>query len=564
MAELNFVLLKKTLRFDVVVPWLEQDCTDDFFPDPIGYKDITQKAEQYLLNRQHRILSFEQIGLTREHVPKKNLMLRESVQLHPIHRLLYLSILHYLIPKLDHRFLHGVYSYRHDQPLNPEKYPFGRKMHRWKEFHNDFRSRAMEPNSGAVLLTDLSSFYDHISCEQLCDRIRSLLGASVTETDDQVIQLLLKLLKQWSTDGFGIPQNMDPSNLFGSLYLHNVDAEMTEARFQYFRWVDDMRIVAKNRDQAVRALHHLQKECEKYRLFLASDKTEILTRDSEKYEKLLDVSDDELLSQAEDLKNQRNCVGIAASLDLWFERLEFHAGAKGDDRKFRAFANRILDASDFPTLKAAAFDRLVAFVLPRFESNPERSDQWAKMLSGAPSALIIPILEKLLIDSVSIFDWQRFYLWRLTLTLEKSLPPRLLEKAIDVASSTISEAVSSQAIVVAGKYGTNIQREQLFLDHFKTQRSYSTQRAVLIALQELPAQVRDRFYRRGLDVIPEHKELVEYLQGLEYPDYGVRSRSEKVCREGPADENSMILRGVGLVGGKVRRFRLSYADYDYD
>lgn len=564
MAELNIPLLRKTLRFDVAITWLEQDAGDDFFPDTFNYKDIAKNAETYLENRKHRFLSFEQIGMIREYVPKKNLMLREAVQLHPLHRLIYLSILHYLLPKLDHRFLHGVYSYRHDLPDEPDKYPFGKKMERWKHFHNDFRTRAMDPSNGAILLTDLSSFYDHISCEQLCLRIRSLLGASITDIDDQVIRLLLQLLKQWSVDGYGIPQNMDPSNLFGSLYLHNVDEAITHDRFQYFRWVDDIRIVAKNRDQAIRALQALQRECEKYRLFLASDKTEIVTRDNPKYAQLLDVEDDEILSKAEDFKNAGDCAAITANLDNLFSRLEKHADPKGDDRKFRAYANRILDAADFPPIRTDSLAKVVDFVKTRFESHPERSDQWAKMLSQAPAEQIIPIVEKLLVDQVSLFDWQRFYLWKLVLHLPAPLTSKLLEKAREVSSSTLSEAVSSQAILVVGKFGTNALREGLFLDQFTTQRSFGSQRAVLIAIQELPLEVREKFYRRALEVIPEHRELVMYLQSLPQPQYGTPRRTERVCKDVPTDLKADILRGIGMVNGVVRRFRLTYGDYDYD
>lgn len=565
MLELNIPQIKRLLNFKAVVPWLIEDAHDDFFPDALCFRDINDQLEAYLTNRQHRMLSFEQIGFFKEYVPKKNLMLREAICLHPIHRIIYLAVLHYLIPKLDHRFLHGVYSYRSDQLDEPNKYPFGRKMERWKAFHNDFRGKVLENGSGAVLLTDLSSFYDHINVDQLCLQIQSLLGAGLIEDDKQVIELLRRILNQWSSDGYGIPQNMDPSNLFGSLYLHHVDEEMSSRRYQYFRWVDDIRIVAKNREQAIRALHDLQRVCEKHRLFLASNKTEILTSGDAKFDELLNVEDDTILSEAEDMMNVGDCDSIASRINDWFARLEFHAGPTGDDRRFRAYANRIIRACDFERFKDDTLNRLTAFVLPRFESHPERSDQWSKMLRCNPTNEVKQAVEGLLLKpSPLVFDWQRFYLWRLVLHLPKPISSELLQKAIEVSGSTISHSVSAQAILVIGKHGNNTNRERVFIDHFTTMQPCCVQRAILIAIQELPIELRDRLYRRSLDITPEHKELIAFLQSQPQPYYGIVQRTPKNCRETPRTLEGTVLRGIGLVHGAIRRFRLSYSDYDYE
>jgi hypothetical protein len=143
---------------------------------------------------------------------------------------------------------------------------------------------------------------------------------------------------------------------------------------------------------------------------------------------------------------------------------------------------------------------------------------------------------------------------------------KLLEKAVEVSSSTVSDAVTAQAILFVGRFGRNPQRENLFLDQFKSQRSYVVQRAVLIAIQELPTEARDRFYARALDLIPEHKELIEYLQSLAAGavDYGTKKRSARVPKETEPEFKSTLLRGVGLVGGEVKRFRLTVSDYQYD
>ncbi|MCK4829906.1 RNA-directed DNA polymerase, partial [bacterium] len=366
----DYQLLKRNLPLDVAIEWLTQDCKDDFYPDPLNFSDIKTYPEEYLRNREHRILQIHTLPYRRESVPKKSGMLREAIWLHPSHRILYLAILRHLLGKLDSKLLPVVYSYRLDEPDDLDKYPFSKSRERWKLFNNDFREAALDPSTEAVLITDLVSFFDHINCNQLCNRILSMLGTSIDQIDEAVIGLLKGLLNMWSHEGDGIPQNYDPSSFFGSLYLHNVDNEMVTRRYRYFRWADDVRVVAKSERQALRALHDLQIALQPYKLFLATEKTAIIPKDDPRFKKLLDVEDERRISKAEEILMSGDCTAIRSILDQLFERLAFHSGPDGDEKKLRAFANRLLDAADYTELKPLIHPRLQEFVIPRFESHP--------------------------------------------------------------------------------------------------------------------------------------------------------------------------------------------------
>jgi len=560
----DYRLLKQTLKLDVAIRWLDIDAKDDFYPDPINFADLRTYASEYLTNREYRMLQIDTYPYWKEFVPKKSGMLREAIWLHPVHRILFLSILRHLLARLDSKILPEVYSYRLDEPYELDKYPFGRRMDRWKQFHNDFREAALDPSTGAVLLTDIASYYDHISCDQMCMRIGSMLGLTIDETDEAMISLLGRLLAMWSTDVCGIPHNYDPSSFFGSLYLHNVDHEMVSNRYLYFRWVDDIRIVTKSKEQAIRALQFLQRTLAQYRLFLATDKTYIFTKDDPRFANLLDVEDDQVLSNAEEIIASGDRSRIETIIDQLFSRLEFHAGPDGDDRKFRAFANRLLDTGDYAEIKQNIHPRLREFVIPRLITHPERSDYWTKLLSVEPSNSTIETVQRLLADQPSMFDWQRFHLWKLALYLPKPLPRAILDKAIAVSGSRLSEAVAAQAIVFVGKHGDNTQRELLFGNHFTPQSSTLAQRAVLIAIQELPERQKEYLFKRALEINSDHMELVKYLSNLSSPNYGEKLRTERHCMETPRKVETYLRRGIGLVGGKIVRFRLSRRDYDYE
>lgn len=564
MADLNYQLLKRTLNFEEAIRWLVRDATDDFYPDPINFADLKAYPSEYLAHREHRLLQTNALPHLMEFVPKKGGMLREAIWLCPTFRVLYLAILHHLLPRLDPKVFDEVYSYRRDEPHDPDAYPFDRRMDRWKQGQNDFREAALEPSTGAVLVTDIAGFFDHINCDEMCRRIRSMLGATAQEEDEAVINLLNRLLNMWSTDGFGIPQNHDPSSFFGSLYLHNVDHEIVSRRFRYFRWLDDIRIVAKSKEQAFRALHELQRALAPYRLFLSTAKTDILTKEDPRFEALLNVEDDQLISKAEELRGTGDCEKIKGFVDNLFARMEHHAGPDGDDRKFRAFANRLLDFGDYTEIKQEIHPRLQKFVIPRLDTHPERSDTWVKILSAYKDGNAITAAERLLVERPSVFDWQRFHLWKLALRASSPLPKKLLDQAIVVSRSGVSNGEAAQAIVCVGKHGDNTQREGLFRSSFTAQRSLLVQRAVLVAIQALPEEQRNYLFQRALEINSDHKELVDYLSNLQAPNYGERSRPERHFKEVPRKVETRIRRGIGLVGRKVVHFRLTAQDSDYE
>lgn len=497
-----------------------------------------------------------------DHVPKKNGMLREAVYLHPAHRLLYLACLHHLLPKLDRHVPKEVYSYRLDRE-DPDAYPFPNRGERWKAFHNDFRQASLDNQIGAVLVTDLASFYDHISVDDLVARACVLLGASASPTDKAVLDLLRALLKQNSSSGFGIPQNLDASSFLASMYLSSVDIEMVNNQHRYFRWVDDIRICAKNKKQALRALHDLQAALARQRQFLASDKTYICEKGSIEFQALMDVSDDVQLAALEDDLARGSYVDVVKALRTAESGLRKHATPSGDDRKFRAFANRVLEIGAYPEFKSQVGELLAEVVLPRLATHPERSDYWTKLLAIAPSKMWMPEVDRLLRTDPSVYSWQRFHLWRLLLGAE-SVPDELLSHARSTITSSASDLEASQAILNVGRHGQPSDREGLFAQHFAPQRSYPVQRAILIGIQELESGQRARFYNRALDVNREHEPLIAFITSLQAPNYGQKPPRNRTMR---AESNIFSIgmkTGVGMVDGRLTRYRLSQAAYDYD
>lgn len=461
---IDYIKLKRILPIEKAGRWLVRDSDDDFFPDVLNFADIASQLSEYLDQRKHRMLQIDSYPCITDFVPKSNGMVREAVWLHPVHRLLYLSTLHYLLPKLDHHLPPEVYSYRLDSE-DPDSYPFSNRIERWKSFHNDFRMACLDDQIGAVLVTDIASFYDHIRVEEMASRIKALLGPGMSEDDCIVVDFLTDIMMQWSADGYGIPQNLDPSSFYGSLFLSGVDNEILGKRYRYFRFVDDIRICAKNKKQALRALHDLQAALGRYRMFLASDKTKIFVKGTAEFEELIDVSDDAYISNIEDVIARASKDEMQNVIPKVFEKLNIHASPRGDDRKFRAYANRLLQIADFEELKDLVIDKLVPFVVSRMDTHPGRSDYWSRLLHAAPNGAWLDMAIKLLSTDASVYNWQRFYIWKL-LMARSEIPVELLGVAMNMINSPVSDLEASQAILCYGKHATHQQRENLYVQFF--------------------------------------------------------------------------------------------------
>lgn len=557
MEEFKPKTLENILKLKTVFKWLKEDASDDFYPDPFLFDDLVKAADEYLENRKYRIWQLDTLQHLCEYVPKKSGMLRTAYWLHPTHRILFLAILQHLIGKIDIKLSRSLYSYRAGNLEDHEAYPYPNRVESWKVFVNNFRETSLADTTKAVLITDLASYFDHICCEKLIQRIANLLGAGITNNDQLVLNLLGKLLRLWSVDGFGIPQNLDTSSFLGNLYLHNVDEEMSR-KYKYFRYVDDIRIVADSEEEALLALHDLQRALARDKLFLASDKTQIMMVESEEFNELMNVRDDVILSDSEAIIRSGDCTRIAGIIEMLFSRLEFHSSKQGDERKFRAYLNKLLDIGDYEGLSEIVHNRLVPFVIPRLRSHPDRTDYWVRALAVHPDDKVSEALIDLLVVRPTVFDWQKFYLWKLALYLP-SPPQELINKAIETCVNHESENVAAQAAIFIGKHGTNTTRENLF-KNFTNRRGYVVQRAVLIALQELPNRLS--FYRQALDKVSDHSELISYLTNLQKPIYGEKYRSIRQCKEVPLEIEAFIKQGVGLVNGEKTEFRLLFDDFE--
>ena len=153
----------------------------------------------------------------------------------------------------------------------------------YQEYINKAREEARKHPNGAVLRTDINSFYTQIIQHQLIEATQGL-------TKSERIQWLIRLLLSKNLDnhefGKGIVQGSIGSGFYGNIYLTNIDTLFgsgNEWGVSLFRYVDDMIFVipepSDGRDikGTVKAIQKaLEDELKKLNLELNTNKTEVI------------------------------------------------------------------------------------------------------------------------------------------------------------------------------------------------------------------------------------------------------------------------------------------------
>jgi hypothetical protein len=493
-------VLSFPINCDDVLAQLNQDMRDDWFFDTIHYKDLfagkhdlKSLISDLLLEGNGRYsASSRQIC----DIPKKGLGIRYSLETDFYDRFIYQAICSFLIKHYDPLLSHRALGHRYNKESKDNRYLFKNRIDLWTTFEGVTFTAFKD---GKVLLaTDLINYFENISIESIRVAFEGKLDKVKGNGKERfqirnAIGTLCDLLSRWSfSDRHGLPQNRDASSFIANVVLSEVDRKMVELGYDYYRYVDDIRIICDNPHQARKALHQLIAELRTVGMNINSAKTRILTGDdtTETIAEFFPNNDDRSAAIDTMWKSRSRRV-IARSIPLIHQMVKDCIERKEtQSRQFRFAVNRLamLIDADLFDVGSALSDELVQLLLDTLQEQAASTDQYCRLLSMLElSAQALSGIENYLQDDeISIYQWQNYHLW-FVLARKKYKTENLIEVAKrKLESNILSNEIPAIFIYLYCVGETNHLRS--FVKRFDASWPYMHQRYFLFATKEFTSE----------------------------------------------------------------------------
>lgn len=511
---------------EAVLVHMRQDMRDDWFSDALGHKDLFANANDLknivisqLLEGNGR---YEGAKSTLCDIPKKGLGIRYSLETDFYDRFIYQAICTYLIPFFDPLLSPRVLGHRYNKRRTKEKYLFKNRIELWRTFEGVTHT-AITGNQ-VLAATDLINYFENITVEVVRSSFESLIPSIAASGPDKLrirnaVSTLCDLLCRWGySERHGLPQNRDPSSFIANVVLNTVDHQMVERGYDYYRYVDDIRIICPDESSARRALIDLIGELRTVGMNINSSKTKILGP-STPLDDLADFfpSSDDRSIAIDNMWRSRSRRVIARSPQYIAEILkDCIASKETQSRQFRFAVNRLLhliDANVFDIQSTLAKD-LLKLVIATLQDHPASTDQYCRLINSlAPSPECLESLACFLCDEgAAIHPWQNYHLW---LTLA-----RFEYKTVDVleaATARIQSRLLSPEVPAIFIYLSCVEEHKQLLPLvplFDSSWPYRHQRHYLLATPCLePSELKPIVEKLGAKLRNTARRAIPHMNG---------------------------------------------------
>lgn len=442
----------------LVLKYLKNDIDDDWFQDPIRYKDYTilnKEDSVFETNIRNNFGRYNAIKREIYYLPKGDFTLRYSLETNYYERYLYFCLVIPLIEMFDPLIERRVFSHRYS--YNKE-YLFRHHIGQWEKFEGIVRSEA---ENKCILVTDIQNFYENIYLELLKEDLEKCLRQVNPETSKLVetrfiIDRLMECLEKWSYDGKrGLPQNRDCSSFLANIYMKSIDEIMIGLNFNYYRYMDDIRIVCEDSFTARRALKELVNNLREKHLSVNGKKTEILLPESEKYISMMTPNLE--LKMIDSLLTTRKKANVAVGYNLLKKKcIQLINDNRFEDREFRFCINRLSQLARCKQylVPNGFWDEIIDGVVKSIVECPTSTAHIYSFLAsvGLNNNAKKEIIEYLLNREKSIYEWQNYWLWKLLIVCNVN-EDKLINLARNIFNSNLAIPNISGAILYLASFG---------------------------------------------------------------------------------------------------------------
>ncbi len=196
---------------------------------------------------------------------------RQVAWLDPFDAVKYLSIALLLFPYIESARIPREQGIIHSHRLSET----GKDVFDDNYGYDSFRAKSSELSKAYIgkwkVITDIANFFDRIGNHSLENHLLDI------GCDRKYVVLIREMLLFWAKDrrSFGIPVGSDASRILSEAVLVDVDRKLDELDLKYIRYVDDYRIFAESRAEALKCVEVLTSALADEGLSLNSRKTDI-------------------------------------------------------------------------------------------------------------------------------------------------------------------------------------------------------------------------------------------------------------------------------------------------
>jgi excisionase family DNA binding protein len=243
------------------------DLKETFVPDVLRFADVLDDEPSLLRAARSRFQGTDVGAARRIEVDKTPFFTRPGTALALEDRVAYQAAVASLAPAVEAATPSCVFSAR----LSTDKRYFSKRgATQWAAWRKHVLAE-IDAGHDWMIKTDLTSYFDVIPHRKLAAEIAAFAP------DDDVKGALDGMLRRWAhVPGHGLAQGPNASRLLGNLYLLPVDRAMLAAGFKYSRFMDDVRIVATTKADAVAGIRLFERECRARGLIVSAGKTALL------------------------------------------------------------------------------------------------------------------------------------------------------------------------------------------------------------------------------------------------------------------------------------------------
>ena len=490
-------LLTFPIDIDATLKHLRQDMKDDWFYDAVRYEDLLsnrknlRKILEENLDINHGVYKSGDKAIY--DVPKRALGLRYTLEIDFYDRFIYQAICTFLIPYFDPLLSNRVFSHRFNMH-GDSKYLFKHRIELWNTYEN--LSHLALVDNKTLLVTDLLNYFEQITIEAVDNAFVTMISqikASGSEKNiiRSAVTTLRALLEKWCySERHGLPQNRDASSFIANVVLDAVDKSMTSKGYDYYRYVDDIRIICDDEMEAKRALNDLIFELRKLSLNINSKKTIILDKNNGNLGEVFPGRNDTMIL-IDTMWRSKSKKVIARSIPVLFEFLQKQIDTgETQSRPFRYCVNRFktLISSNLFDSKSILASEIADVLIREFSKQPVSTDQFCKLLmdldlsNDQSQSVVNFIVDK----NIAIHGWQNYHLI-LLMAYKKHVSDALIRHCKAQIGQNVQNPEVPACFIYLASIGLESDVEE-FIKDFKASWPYQHQRYFLIALQNTPKE----------------------------------------------------------------------------